>query len=67
MDANHHNPFLDATWVKSSHSGQPQNDCVEVAVTPDLVGIRDSKNPDAGHIAVPVTAWAEFLDFVRQL
>ena len=39
-------------WRKSSRSGSTttQNDCVELAPLPDAVGIRDSKNPGAGHL-----------------
>ncbi|WP_033441759.1 DUF397 domain-containing protein [Saccharothrix sp. NRRL B-16314] len=36
---------------KSSHSGA-QNECVEVAVAGERLGIRDSKNPDG-----PVLTW----------
>ncbi|MBP2320884.1 hypothetical protein JOF56_001269 [Kibdelosporangium banguiense] len=34
-----------ATWRKSSFSGPNGGECVEVAVTPELIGIRDSKDP----------------------
>lgn len=47
-------------WHKSSHSGGNSN-CVEVAHAHAVVGIRDSKNPAAGHLAVPRSAWAAFI------
>jgi hypothetical protein len=39
-------------WRKSTHSGAHENECVEVAELTDHIGIRDSKNPAAGHIAL---------------
>jgi hypothetical protein len=35
--------------------------CVEVAVTPDTVAVRDKKNPAAGQLNVGTAAWAAFL------
>lgn len=49
-------------WHKSSHSGDAN--CVEVAWTAVMTGLRDSKCPTAGHIAVRATA---FRAFVRSL
>jgi len=34
-----------AAWRKSSHSGA-NGDCVEVAASPNIVAVRDSKRPD---------------------
>ena len=34
-----------ATWRKSSYSSGGGNQCVEVAVMPSAIAIRDSKNP----------------------
>jgi hypothetical protein len=40
-------------WRKSSHSGGANDaTCVEVAGLPGAVGIRDSKAPDGGRLAV---------------
>ncbi|GAA1588274.1 DUF397 domain-containing protein [Actinomadura kijaniata] len=33
-------------WRKSSHSGDNQGDCIELANVPGVVAIRDSKSPD---------------------
>ena len=38
---------------KSSHSAD-EGDCVEVAHTGTSGAIRDSKNPDGGHLEVPL-------------
>ncbi|MEV5570394.1 DUF397 domain-containing protein [Spirillospora sp. NPDC052269] len=41
-------------WRKSTHSeGQDQGGtCVELADLGSAVGLRDSKNPDAGHLTL---------------
>ncbi|GAA4242171.1 hypothetical protein GCM10022254_74080 [Actinomadura meridiana] len=41
-----------ATWRKSRHSAHDGGACVEVANIPNTVALRDSKNPDGGHILV---------------
>ncbi|MBB5915540.1 hypothetical protein BJY24_004452 [Nocardia transvalensis] len=47
-------------WFKSSRS-QNQGQCVEVAWLPDgQVGVRDSKNPDAGHLTFTPGEWDAF-------
>lgn len=49
---------------KSSHSGQEAN-CVEVADLPCGAAVRDSKHPEAGHLAFPAGEWAAFLSAAR--
>jgi hypothetical protein len=45
-------------WRKSSYSGQPEGNCVEVARNVSgTVAVRDSKNPDAGHLMLSHSAW----------
>lgn len=39
-------------WRKSGYSVGSNSQCVEVATGTGLVGVRDSKNPDGGHLAV---------------
>ncbi|MDT0468250.1 DUF397 domain-containing protein [Streptomyces gibsoniae] len=47
------NPDLTgATWRKSSYSGSSGGECVEVADLNPHIAIRDSKNPEAGTLAV---------------
>ena len=42
-------------WRKSSHSGgSATSDCVELARSPQAVGVRDSKDPNGPHITLPV-------------
>ncbi|MGH3624860.1 MAG: DUF397 domain-containing protein [Sciscionella sp.] len=51
---------LECAWRKSSYSSDQAN-CVEVAFAGPVVGVRDSKNPAAGALAVPAAHFAEFL------
>ena len=51
--------MTNATWRKGSKSGQ--FNCVEVALTSDNVAVRDSKNPDHGHLTVTRDQWRSFL------
>jgi hypothetical protein len=45
-------------WRKSSFSqGNTNSDCVEIAKTPELTAVRDSKNPDGGALRLPESAW----------
>ncbi|WP_225097821.1 DUF397 domain-containing protein [Streptomyces sp. CoH27] len=50
-------------WFKSSYSSNEGPDCVEVAITPATIHIRDSKNKDGAQLAVTGASWTEFLDF----
>lgn len=55
------------SWFKSSYSGTEGGDCVEVALRPRTVHVRDSKlNPidDRPELTVPASAWAEFVAHV---
>ncbi|WP_318218303.1 DUF397 domain-containing protein [Streptomyces sp. SCL15-6] len=52
----------DLTWFKSSYSDSSNpNDCVEVAISPAAIHVRDSKRPDGPRLAVTRAAWAGFL------
>jgi hypothetical protein len=53
--------FAPDAWAKSSFSLPNGDNCVEVAFTPDgYVGVRDSKNPDAGHLTFTPSEWEAF-------
>ncbi|MEU6578815.1 DUF397 domain-containing protein [Streptomyces sp. NPDC046805] len=49
-------------WFKSSYSGSEGGACVEVALSPHTIHIRDSKNreDDAPTLQVTPNAWAAF-------
>lgn len=55
--------FSALSWRKSSRStaGGSNGNCVEIAFADQAVAVRDSKNPDAGALAVPNTAFTAFL------
>ncbi|MER6633284.1 DUF397 domain-containing protein [Streptomyces sp. NPDC000987] len=48
------------SWFKSSYSGSENDNCVEVAVRPGAVRIRDSKDKGIRPLVVAPTAWAAF-------
>jgi hypothetical protein len=53
--------FSSAVWRKSSRSGSGSNGaCVEVALVSAAVGVRDSKNPEGGHLVFSDSAWRVF-------
>ncbi|WP_406122459.1 DUF397 domain-containing protein [Streptomyces sp. NBC_00989] len=54
-------------WFKSSYSDGPDGDsCVEIAVAPRTVHIRDSKTAEGPRFAVAPTAWANFVTYASQ-
>lgn len=48
------------SWFTSSYSGSEGDNCVEVAVRPNAVHIRDSKDKSIRPVVVTPTAWAAF-------
>ncbi|MFD9391511.1 DUF397 domain-containing protein [Streptomyces sp. NPDC060000] len=51
-------------WFKSSYSsGNDGNSCVELAVTPGAVHVRDSKNADGPRLALRPDAWTAFMTY----
>lgn len=55
--------LLHGAWKKSSYSGGEGGNCVEMAKTPKVAAVRDSKNP-AGPMLV-FRDLAGFLDSVK--
>jgi hypothetical protein len=54
----------DLPWRKSSFSSA--NGCVEAAPLADgLIAVRDSKDPDGGHLVYNALEWRAFLAGVR--
>ncbi|MGW2799525.1 DUF397 domain-containing protein [Streptomyces sp. NPDC001269] len=53
-------------WFKSSYSGSQGDDCVEVAVTEQVVHVRDSKDAMRTPFAVSRDGWSCFLEFVAE-
>ncbi|MFD9893969.1 DUF397 domain-containing protein [Amycolatopsis sp. NPDC059027] len=56
--------LIEVQWRKSSYSSGDgaKGNCVEVALFPGLVGVRDSKAPAAGALAVSPKAWRHLVD-----
>ncbi|MBY8865892.1 MULTISPECIES: DUF397 domain-containing protein [Streptomyces] len=51
-------------WFKSSYSsGNDGNSCVELALTPGTVHVRDSKATDGPRLALTPAAWADFVPY----
>lgn len=55
------------TWRKSTHSGSQSGElsCVEVAGLPAGIGLRDSKNPTAGHLTVSPQSFAALVRRIK--
>ena len=58
---------ISGIWTKSSYSGG-NNNCVEVSkvfATDPQVLVRDSKDPNGGHLAFTGAAWGCFISAIR--
>ncbi|MDN5382522.1 DUF397 domain-containing protein [Streptomyces sp. LB8] len=54
-------------WFKSSYSsGNDGESCVELALTPGTVHVRDSKNITGPRLTFAPEAWARFVPYVSQ-
>jgi len=57
-----HPDLSQAIWRKSSYSSSTGQNCVEVATNlPDVVAVRDSKDPDGPRLLVSTTDWQSFI------
>ncbi|MFF2144331.1 DUF397 domain-containing protein [Kitasatospora sp. NPDC058190] len=50
-------------WFKSSYSSNEGAACVEVAKTPDVVHVRDSKDKSGPQLAFEPATWDAFVKF----
>ncbi|MFH9003760.1 DUF397 domain-containing protein [Streptomyces afghaniensis] len=49
-------------WFKSSYSSGPDGDsCVEIATTPGVIHVRDSKQATGPRLALTPEAWSDFV------
>lgn len=54
-------------WFKSSYSDGPDgNSCVEIAIAPRTIHIRDSKNAEGPRLALTPGAWAHFVAYASR-
>jgi hypothetical protein len=56
--------FARAQWKTSTRSGNSGN-CVEVAETPDAIGVRDSKDRSGPTLVFTKAEWCAFIEGVR--
>ncbi len=55
-----------ANWRKSSFSSGGGNACVEVAVLPGIVAIRDSKDPDGPVHLIQPAAFRDLISGIKR-
>ncbi|GAA3169649.1 DUF397 domain-containing protein [Streptomyces virens] len=53
-------------WFKSSHSGNEGGECLEAAVTPGAIHIRDSKAPARARLSFPAVEWSAFVRYATR-
>ncbi|MEV0002998.1 DUF397 domain-containing protein [Micromonospora sp. NPDC050980] len=57
-----------ARWRKSSRSGSNGGSCVEVADgLPEIVGVRDSKDPSGPVLGFDPAAWRAFVAYAKRV
>jgi hypothetical protein len=57
------NAVPESAWFKSSYSSGAGGECVEVAVCPGTIHVRDSKDTNRPALTVEPTAWSAFVEF----
>ena len=56
-----------ASWRKAERSGGNGGDCVEVAGLPNIIAVRDSKNPAGPALTFSPNAWRSFTEGLKNL
>ena len=49
------------TWFKSSYSDGEGGECLEVAIAPATIHLRDSKHPSGPRLTLTPATWSAFL------
>ncbi|WP_030682185.1 DUF397 domain-containing protein [Streptomyces sp. NRRL B-1347] len=63
MRTNPEHDLSSATWRKSTYSGGSGGECLEVGDGhPDVIPVRDSKDPLGPHLLFRPPAWSAFID-----
>ncbi|GGW45047.1 DUF397 domain-containing protein [Streptomyces griseoloalbus] len=58
---------FELAWFKSSYSDGPEGDsCLEVAIAPHTIHVRDSKNVAGPRLALAPDAWASFVTYASE-
>ncbi|GAA2138766.1 DUF397 domain-containing protein [Actinomadura napierensis] len=55
-----------AKWRKATRSTSTGGECVELAALPEGLGVRDSKDPDGGHLTISHRALRALLADLKQ-
>ncbi|MFI0405341.1 DUF397 domain-containing protein [Actinomadura sp. 3N508] len=55
-----------AVWRKSSYTTSNGGECVELASVPDMVAVRDSKDPEGPKLLVTRRAFAALLSDLKR-
>ena len=54
-------------WFKSSYSSGSEGDsCVEIAVAPGTIHVRDSKHTAGPQLALAPQAWSDFVTYASE-
>ncbi|MEU6142234.1 DUF397 domain-containing protein [Streptomyces sp. NPDC047081] len=53
-------------WFKSSYSGSQGDSCIEVALTPAAIHVRDSKDEQSPQLALSPATWTDFVSYAAQ-
>ncbi|MFD3380639.1 MULTISPECIES: DUF397 domain-containing protein [unclassified Streptomyces] len=54
-------------WFKSSYSDGPEGDsCVEIAIAPHTVHVRDSKSRGGPQLVLTPDAWTDFVTYASE-
>ncbi|MEU5121722.1 DUF397 domain-containing protein [Streptomyces asoensis] len=54
-------------WFKSSYSDGTEGDsCVEIAITPSTIHVRDSKHTAGPRLRLSPEAWADFVPYASE-
>ncbi|MFC9973981.1 DUF397 domain-containing protein [Spirillospora sp. NPDC127200] len=57
---------MTSKWRKSSYSSSQGDNCVELADLGKTVGVRDSKNPQSGHLVIERDALAVLVGRLKE-
>lgn len=57
---------LKTTWRKASHSGNDGGHCVELADLGEVVGLRDSKDPDGPKLVMRRAEFSALLTSLKR-
>jgi hypothetical protein len=58
---------IEKTWRTSSYTGNGGGNCVEVADAANVVMVRDTKDRDAGTLALSADAWRAFMGEIKSV